>query len=196
MGKMEKITKEGITLKLETGRPADCTGRLDKERRVYDLLDGLGVAYQRVDHAPAMTMEICAEIDEVLQALICKNLFLCNRQQTEFYLLMIPGEKPFKTKFLSAQIGSSRLSFAPPEAMERLLDITPGSVSVLGLMNDLENQVQLLIDEDVLRAPVFGCHPCINTSSLRLATADLTARILPAMHHTYRTVTLPWVADI
>ncbi len=196
IGKMEKITKEGITLKLETGRPADCTGRLDKERRVYDLLDGLGVAYQRVDHAPAMTMEICAEIDEVLQALICKNLFLCNRQQTEFYLLMIPGEKPFKTKFLSAQIGSSRLSFAPPEAMERLLDITPGSVSVLGLMNDLENQVQLLIDEDVLRAPVFGCHPCINTSSLRLATADLTARILPAMHHTYRTVTLPWVADI
>lgn len=193
---MEKITKEGITLKLETGRPADCTGRLDKERRVYDLLDGLGVAYQRVDHAPAMTMEICAEIDEVLQALICKNLFLCNRQQTEFYLLMIPGEKPFKTKFLSAQIGSSRLSFAPPEAMERLLDITPGSVSVLGLMNDLENQVQLLIDEDILRAPVFGCHPCINTSSLRLATADLTARILPAMHHTYRTVTLPWVADI
>lgn len=193
---MEKITKEGITLKLETGRPADCTGRLDKERRVYDLLDGLGVAYQRVDHAPAMTMEICAEIDEVLQALICKNLFLCNRQQTEFYLLMIPGEKPFKTKFLSAQIGSSRLSFAPPEAMERLLDITPGSVSVLGLMNDLENQVQLLIGEDVLRAPVFGCHPCINTSSLRLATADLTARILPAMHHTYRTVTLPWVADI
>ena len=183
-------------MKLETGRPADCTGRLDKERRVYDLLDGLGVAYQRVDHAPAMTMEICAEIDEVLQALICKNLFLCNRQQTEFYLLMIPGEKPFKTKFLSAQIGSSRLSFAPPEAMERLLDITPGSVSVLGLMNDLENQVQLLIDEDVLRAPVFGCHPCINTSSLRLATADLTARILPAMHHTYRTVTLPWVADI
>ena len=193
---MEKITKEGITLKLETGRPADCTGRLAKERRVYDLLDGLGVAYQRVDHAPAMTMEICAEIDEVLQALICKNLFLCNRQQTEFYLLMIPGEKPFKTKFLSAQIGSSRLSFAPPEAMERLLDITPGSVSVLGLMNDLENQVQLLIDEDVLRAPVFGCHPCINTSSLRLATADLTARILPAMHHTYRTVTLPWAADI
>lgn len=193
---MEKNTKEGITLKLETGRPADCTGRLDKERRVYDLLDGLGVAYQRVDHAPAMTMEICAEIDEVLQALICKNLFLCNRQQTEFYLLMIPGEKPFKTKFLSAQIGSSRLSFAPPEAMERLLDITPGSVSVLGLMNDLENQVQLLIDEDVLRAPVFGCHPCINTSSLRLATADLTARILPAIHHTYRTVTLPWVADI
>ena len=196
IGKMEKITKEGIALKLQTGRPADCTGRLDKERRVYDLLDGLGVAYQRVDHAPAMTMEICAEIDEVLQALICKNLFLCNRQQTEFYLLMIPGEKPFKTKFLSAQIGSSRLSFAPPEAMERLLDITPGSVSVLGLMNDRENQVQLLIDEDVLRAPAFGCHPCINTSSLRLATADLTARILPAMHHTYRTVTLPWVADI
>ena len=183
-------------MELQKGRPADTAGRLEKEIRTYDLLDRLGVEYERIDHEPAMTMEDCKEVDQLLEAVICKNLFLCNRQQTEFYLLMIPGEKPFKTKFLSAQIGSSRLSFAPPEAMERLLDITPGSVSVLGLMNDLENQVQLLIDEDVLRAPVFGCHPCINTSSLRLATADLTARILPAMHHTYRTVTLPWVADI
>lgn len=179
------------TMELFNGRPADCTGRLQKEIRCYDLLDSLGVSYQRIDHEAAMTMEVCLPIDEALQATICKNLLLCNRQCTAFYLLMLPGEKPFKTSVLSREIGSSRLSFAAPEYMERFLDITPGSLSVLGLMNDGENQVQLLIDEDVLKGEYIGCHPCINTSSLRLKTRDLMAVILPAMHHTPRIVTLP-----
>ena len=178
-------------MKLENGRPADCSGRMDKEIRVYDLLDNLGIAYQRIDHEAAMTMEACAAIDEVLDATICKNLLLCNRQCTAFYLLMIPGNKVFKTSVLSKQIGSSRLSFADAEYMERFLDITPGSVSVLGLMNDHENQVQLLIDEDVLKGEFFGCHPCINTSSLRLRTADLMEKIIPAMGHEPRIVNLP-----
>jgi len=172
------------------GRPNDMQGRLAKEIRVYDLLDSLGVAYERIDHEAAMTMEACAEIDRVLKATICKNLFLCNRQQTEFYLLMIPGDKVFKTKDISAQIGSSRLSFATAEHMEQFLDITPGSVSVLGLMNDKENRVQLLIDRDVLQGEYFGCHPCVNTASLRLHIADLTEKILPAIHHTPQLVTL------
>ena len=175
---------------LVTGRPTDCTGRLDKEIRVYDLLDELGIGYQRIDHEAAMTMEACAAIDEALDATICKNLLLCNRQCTDFYLLMIPGGKVFKTSVLSKQIGSSRLSFASPEYMEQFLDITPGSVSVLGLMNDKENRVQLLIDEDVLKGEFFGCHPCINTSSLRLRMSDLTEKFLPAVHHTPRLVTL------
>ena len=175
---------------LVEGRPADCTGRLDKEIRSYDLLDKLGVSYQRIDHEAAMTMEACEAIDRVLDATICKNLLLCNRQCTSFYLLMIPGNKVFKTSELSKQIGSSRLSFASPEYMEKFLDITPGSVSVLGLMNDKENQVQLLIDEDVLKGEYFGCHPCINTSSLRLRTADLMERIIPALGHEPRLVTL------
>ena len=129
-------------MKLVDGRPESTEGRLDKEIRVYDFLDSLGVNYQRVDHEAAMTMEACEEIDRTLSdgvesgVAICKNLFLCNRQETEFYLLLIPGDKPFKTKYLSAQIGSSRLSFAKPEAMQEYLDITPGSVSVMGLMND------------------------------------------------------------
>ena len=177
-------------MELQNGRPADGAGRLEKEIRCYDLLDSLGVAYQRIDHEPAMTMEICARIDETLQATICKNLLLCNRQCTSFYLLMIPGDKVFKTKDLSAQIGSSRLSFASAEHMQELLDITPGSVSVLGLMNDTENRVQLLIDEDVEKGEYFGCHPCINTSSLRLSTRDLFDKVLPAMHHTPITVKL------
>ena len=178
-------------MKLENGRPIDCSDRLAKEIRVYDLLDKLGIEYQRIDHEAAMTMEACAAIDEVLDATICKNLLLCNRQCTAFYLLMIPGNKVFKTSVLSKQIGSSRLSFADAEYMERFLDITPGSVSVLGLMNDHENQVQLLIDEDVLKGEFFGCHPCINTSSLRLKTADLMEKIIPAMGHEPRIVNLP-----
>ena len=138
-------------MELQNGRPADCAGRLEKEIRCYDLLDSLGVPYQRIDHEPANTMEACAAIDEALQATICKNLLLCNRQETAFYLLMIVGDKVFKTSQLSKQIGSSRLSFASGEHMEQFLDITPGSLSILGLMNDRENRVQLLIDEDVLK---------------------------------------------
>ena len=153
-------------MKLEQGRPANCDGRLDKEIRCYDLLDKLGIAYQRIDHEAAMTMEACAAVDEALGATICKNLLLCNRQCTDFYLLLMPGDKPFKTKDLSKQIGSSRLSFASGEYMEAYLDITPGSLSILGLMNDKDDKVQLLIDEDVLKGEYIGCHPCINTSTI------------------------------
>lgn len=176
-------------MELVNGRPENAEGRLEKEIRVYDLLDSLGVKYQRIDHEAAMTMEACEEIDRTLsqgeedKVSICKNLFLCNRQEADFYLLLIPGDKPFKTKYLSAQIGSSRLSFAKPEYMEKYLDITPGSVSVLGLMNDHEKKVRLLIDEDVLKDEYFACHPCINTSSLKIRTEDLTEKIIPAMGH-------------
>ena len=173
------------------GRPADCAGRLDKEIRCYDLLDSLGLDYQRVDHEAANTMELCRTIDVALGAPICKNLLLCNRQCTSFYLLLIPGDKVFKTKDLSAQIGSSRLSFAGGEYMEQFLDITPGSLSLLGLMNDKEMAVRLLIDEDVLKAEYMGMHPCINTSSLRIKTADVMEKVIPAMGHTPTIVTLP-----
>ena len=177
-------------MELEWGRPGDCSGRLEKEVRTYDLLDSLGVEYQRIDHAAAMTMEDCVAIDEKLDAVICKNLLLCNRQRTALYLLMLPGEKHFKTSTFSKMIGSSRLSFAEGEYMERFLDISPGSLSVLGLMNDTENQVQLIIDEDVLKGEFIGCHPCINTSSLRLKTKDLMEKIIPALGHTPRIVTI------
>ena len=178
-------------MQLLQGRPADCTGRLDKEIRVYDLLDNLQIPYQRIDHEAAMTMEGCAAIDVALEATMCKNLLLCNRQCTDFYLLMMPGDKPFKTSILSKQIGTSRLSFASGEYMEEYLDITPGSLSVMGLMNDKGHHVKLLIDEDVLSGEYIGLHPCINTSSLRVKTCDLVERIIPAMNHTMTTVTLP-----
>ena len=180
-------------MELQKGRPENTDNRLDKEIRVYDFLDKLGVQYQRIDHEAAMTMEACEEIDHALgdNTTICKNLFLCNRQETDFYLLLMPGDKPFKTKDLSAQIHSARLSFAKPEYMEKYLDTTPGSVSVLGLMNDSEKKVQLLIDEDVMKEPYFGCHPCINTSSLKFTTEDPMQKIIPALEHEPVTVTLP-----
>ena len=178
-------------MELVKGRPERVTDRLAKEIRVYDLLDSLGVAYERVDHEAAMTMAACEEIDKVLQATTCKNLLLCNRQQTDFYLLLMPGDKVFKTKELSAQLGVSRLSFASAEAMEEFLDITPGSLSVMGLMNDKDFRVRLVIDKPVLEGEYIGFHPCINTSSLRVKTADLTEIIIPAMKHSPTIVDLP-----
>ena len=180
-----------MDLILYQGRPADAAGRLAKEMRVYDLLDSLGIAYERADHPAAETMEACEAVDRVLApAVICKNLFLCNRQQTKFYLLMIREDKKFHTKEISSQINSARLSFAGPEKMAEYLDITPGSVSIMGLANDTENHVQLLVDEDVLAAEYVGCHPCINTSSLRLKTADVFGPFLQAVRHDYQTVHL------
>jgi len=175
---------------LQQGRPQDWAQRLPKEQRVYDLLDRLNIDYQRIDHEAAMTMEACQAIDEALEAGICKNLLLCNRQCTDFYLLMLPGDKPFKTKELSKQIGSSRLSFAPAEDMERLLGCTPGSASVLGLMNDTEHQVKLLMDKEVYEAEWFGCHPCKNDGSLRIKTADLLQVFLPHTGHDVTVVEL------
>lgn len=188
-------------LTIYKGRPEDTTGREERELRVYDLLDSIGVDYDRLDHAPAMNMEVCDAInaafgrmtleefnaedssDRTKHAIICKNLFLCNRQKTKFYLLMTPGDKKFLTKNLSAQINSARLSFAGEEEMLKYLDITPGSVSVLGLMNDHSHAVQLLIDSDVLKSEYVGCHPCINTSSLRMRTKDLMEKVIPALRH-------------
>lgn len=178
-------------LELQNGRPKDVSGRLEKEIRTYDFLDELGIEYKRIDHEEASTMEVCAKIDEALKATICKNLFLCNRQETDFYLLMMPGDKKFKTKDLSKELEVARLSFANEEYMEKFLDITPGSVSVMGLMNDKEKRVRLVIDEDVLKGEEIGCHPCINTSSIKFSTKDLVDKIIPALNHEMTVVTLP-----
>lgn len=174
------------------GRPADCSGRLPKEVKVYDILDELGIPYTRLDHEAIYTVEGCNEVDQLLGINICKNLFLCNSQKTKFYLLMMPGNKRFITKEFCKQINSPRLSFAPEEYMKKYLDITPGSVSVMGLLNDKENQVQLVIDKDVLQEEYLGCHPCINTTSMRLPMKDLLEKFLPYVGHEYMEVNLEW----
>ena len=140
-----------------SGRPSD--PRSAKETACYDLLDSLGIAYECVDHDAAMTMELCHAAEGVLHISICKNLFLCNRQKTKFYLLLMPGGKPFHTKDLSAQLGCARLSFGPPEDMERLLGVTPGSATVLALQNDTAGEVTLVIDRAVLQARASAATP-------------------------------------
>ena len=170
-------------MELFDGRPGENDGRLPREIRVYDFLDDLGIDYQRVDHEAATTMEACEAIDQVIGTLMCKNLFLCNRQKTKFYLLLMPGDKKFKTKELSSQINSARLSFAEAEDMLKYLDIETGAVSVMGLMNDKNHEVQLLVDEDLKSSEYFGCHPCVCTSSLKIRTEDIFERFLPAVGH-------------
>ena len=155
----------------------------EQEAAAFDLLERLGIDYDRVSHDAAFNMELCAEVGRALDVSVCKNLFLCNRQKTAFYLLCMMPDKPFHTKDLSAQINSSRLSFAPEELLWELLHCTPGSATVLGLANDTENRVQLLIDREVYDAPCFSCHPCICTSPLRLKTADVLETLLPAIGH-------------
>lgn len=176
-------------MELFSGRPSDFSLRLPKEQRVYELFDSLGIEYWRVDHPHADTMEECLAIEEVLGAKICKNLFLRNQQATKFYLLIMPGDKKFKTKDLSQQINSSRLSFAEGEYMEKYLDITPGSVSIAGLMNDKDNSVQFIADEDVLADEYIGLHPCINTSTLKIAVKDIQ-KYIDSISHTMLTVKL------
>lgn len=183
--------KRGKDMELLSGRPENASERLEKEIRVYDLLDSLCIDYQRVDHEPAMTMEACIEIDKTLSAPTCKNLLLTNRQCTDFYLLLMPADKVFKTKDLSSQLGVSRLSFASGELMEELIDITPGSLSVMGLMNDPDMRVRLIIDKPVLDSEYVGFHPCINTSTLRVKTKDLMEIIIPKMGHKPTIVNLP-----
>ena len=174
----------GENMLVYKGRPQSCEGRADRENRVYDLLDALDIEYYRVDHDEAKTMDDCEMIDKSLETVLCKNLVLCNSQKTRFYLLMMPGAKPFRTKELSHQINSSRLSFAPPEYLEKYLDVLPGSVSIMGLMNDKENNITLLIDEDVIKPEFIGCHPCMNTSSLKIKTDDVLNKFLKSTGHT------------
>lgn len=174
-------------LQIQKGRPEDTQGRLDKEIRTYDFLDQLGIEYDRIDHAPATgeDPELLAEIESTLEARICNNLFLANRQRTKFYMLMLPSDKRFRSSVVSKQAGSSRLHFAEPEYMENLIDCTPGSASIMGLINDRDQRVQLLVDEDILKSEYVGCHPCINTSSLKIKTADLFETFLKAVEHDY-----------
>ena len=165
------------------GRPEITEGRLPREVRTYDFLDSIAIPYIRTDHERADNMEACNEIDAALGVLMCKNLFLCNRQKTNFYLLLMPGDKPFKTKEITKQIGSARLSFGPEEYMWKYMNCRQGSASVLGLMNDTEGHVRLLVDEDLKKNPYIGAHPCNNTSTLKLHTSDVFGRFLEKVGH-------------
>ena len=188
MGKMVMYIKNAIF----QGPPADAESRIEKEKKCYHLLADNKIPFTGIDHDHADTIELCKEVEEKLQCKICKNLFLTNRQMTDFYLLLMPGDKIFKTKFLSKALGVSRLSFANADQMLELLNITPGSVSILGLMNDTGKKVRLLMDRDLLSDEYLGCHPCINTSTLKIRMDDVIHLLIPALGHEITFVELPW----
>lgn len=168
---------------VKIGRPQNAEGRIAKEIRCYDLLDSLHIEFERVDHEAADTIEVCLERSAVLGTRICKNLFLCNRQETVFYLLVMPADKQFRTSVVASQLGVARLHFGDEAHMEQFLDLSPGSVSVMGLMSDKQNRVRLLVDREILRQKYFACHPCTNTTSLKFLSSELFDKLLPKMEH-------------
>ena len=170
------------------GAPAE--PRAENETAVYRFLDKLGLPFSRIDHEPVRTMEDCEAIDRALGGEICKNLFLCNQQKTVFYLLMIHETKVFKTKDVSKQLGVSRLSFAAPEHMQQHLHISPGAVSPMGLLFESARDVRLVIDRDVVHSEYLGCHPCVNTASIKIKMTDFLEKYLPATGHTPALVTI------
>ena len=182
---------DGFIIEHYNGRPLSLEGRTEPELATYAWLDELHIPYETFSHPATFTMEECEAVKAAIGAHVFKNLFLCNRQKTQFYLLLLPSDKPFKTKYLSAQLGCARLSFADAEAMEQLLHIHPGAVSPMGLMNDREQRVRLVVDRDLLQEGHVGCHPCVNTATLRLALHDLLEVFAPSVGHSYTLVDLP-----
>ncbi len=168
---------------LYNGRPTGESARLERERETYDLLEQLGIEFCRVDHDAANTIADCEEIDRILGVRMCKNLFLSNRQGTQFYLLLLPGEKPFVTKDFAKALGIARTSFADAAHMREYLGVDPGAVTVLGLMHDKGHDVRLVIDRAALEGEFLGCHPCVNTSSVRISVSDLVEKFLPHTGH-------------
>ena len=164
-------------------KPAD--KRSEVEESTYDFLEKNNIVFQRIDHNSADTIADCQDIEKFIGAEICKNLFLKNSAKTQYYLLLMDGNKKFDSKIISHQIGSTRLSFASPEDMIEYLGIQPGSVSIMGLINDPENNVRLIIDSSLLKKEYFCCHPCKNTSTLKFKTEDILNNFLPATKHDY-----------
>ena len=178
--------------KLFHGRPQDPDHiEEENEKPVYDFLDKIGVEYSTLCHERAFTMEECERVREQIGAPVFKNLFLTNKQQTQFYLLMMPADKPFKTKYLSSQLGCARLSFATPDHMKEFLNISPGAVSPLGLIHDKGNRVNLIVDDQLLDTEAYACHPCVNTASVLISLKDLLEKVITASGHSFKFVSLP-----
>lgn len=154
-----------------------------REKLALDALNALGIKYAYFQHAPAKTMDDCKGLDDALGLPVhCKNLFLTNRQKTEFFLLLIGADKRFVTANISKQIGKSRLSFGDDELLLERLNLLPGAVGPLSLIFDTDNAVTLLVDED-LRSGRMCFHPNVNTASVAMDSADFYGVFLPSVRH-------------
>lgn len=158
--------------------------------KVFALLDKLHIPYERVENDVVETMEECKEIDQALGTEIRKSIFLCNQKKTSFFLVVMPAEKQLDTGALEKKLGVSHLSFASGELMEKHLGTKPGSASIMGLINDEDEYVQLIMDKEVADEEWFGCNPGINTDHLKIKTQDLLKKFLPRIYHKAKIVEL------
>ena len=163
----------------------------DTEEKVYSKLRELGIGFERVDNDSISTMEECAEVGEVLGTDICKSILACTRNKSEYYLIILPGDKRFVSKLASKAVGSSRLSFASPEDMQELLGTTPGNASPLAVINDCDGKVKLVIDRELAEDEHIACNTGANTTHIRFSTGDLIDKILPAFDHIPEIVEIP-----
>lgn len=170
-------------MKININRPSDINNRLEKEIEVYNMLNKLNIDFERMDHEEVSSMEEFDEIDNAFGIKMCKNLFLTTANKKNFYLLLMPGDKKFVTKEFSKMVGSSRLSFAKEDMMKEYLNTTSGSASVLGLMNDHNKVVHLVMDSAIYNSEYIGCHPLVNTSSLKIKTSDIIEKFLKETGH-------------
>lgn len=154
------------------------------EKAVYAKLAELGIAYERVETGEVITMEQCADINAKLNMNMVKTLFLCNRQQTEFFLFVTAGDKPFRTKEFSVALDIARVSFAPPELMESVLGTKIGAATVFSVLLESARNVHLVLDRDVAESEWFGCSDGTTTCYMKLRTADIFERFLPAVGRT------------
>lgn len=163
---------------------------------IYTLLEQLNIPFRKMEHAAASGMEDLAAVERQLRhtdakEAFCKNLFLCNRQKTVFYLLLIREDKRFRTSVVSKLIGASRLSFGDEENLYQLLGVHPGAITPLGLAFDTEHQVRLLMDRELLSLEEIYVHPCVNTATVALKTRDLLEKFFPFTGHTPQLLDIP-----
>lgn len=168
--------------------PEEKRGEL--ENKVYEVLGKLNIAFERVDNDPVEAMDECKEISEKLGAEIRKSIVLCNRKKTVFYLVILPADKSFDTKVFCEKLGCSRVSFASGESMESKLGISPGSATIMSVLNDQEYGVQVVVDKAVAEEEWFACNPGANTTHIKIRTEKLLNVFLPYTKHRAMVVSL------
>ena len=156
------------------------------QQTVYETFARLGIPFGRVDTDPGLTMEDCQHIDRKIGVRIVKTIFLCNRQQTAFYLYVTTDDKPFVTREFCGALGIPRVSFASAEKLEELTGVKVGATTVLSAILPSAASVQLVMDRDVAESEWFACTDGTATCFVKIRTKDLLDKYLPASGHDLR----------
>ena len=172
-----------MELIVKQGRPEDFDKRPEKEQRVYEFLDELGIDYLYLDHQEEFSMGDAADADEAIGVVGAKNVFLRDKKRRNYFLILVNGTKRIDLKPISELTGIKKLTFCHEDDLDEVLGLTPGAVTPLGLLNDPEGRVQLIIDESLQDEELFAMHPCVNTVTIRMSNQDFMNTVIPAMGH-------------